>query len=172
MDAALYSTIWLALALFTLAEAGKRPWSHRGTAPAWAWRTWLLGAGLCTLHIALAFAARHDWSHASAVRETARQTAAVYGVNWGGGVYVNYVFLIAWWIEALWWRRSPADYFGRRPTITWALRAFYMVIIVNAVVVFASVERRALGAVLVGALAWVWRPVPMGVNATSHVGSR
>ena len=100
------------------------------------------------------------------MRETARQTAAVYGINWGGGVYVNYFFVAAWLIEAWWWRAYPSLYFGRRRAITWALRAFYFVIIVNAAVVFASVPRRALGVVLVGALVWIWRPGP-GVDSSA-----
>lgn len=156
----MYASIWTALALFTLAEVGKRRWATRGAVPAWAWPAWLVGAGLCTCHIALAFAARHGWSHASAVRETARQTAAVYGTDWAGGVYVNYAFVAAWWIEAAWWRMCPADYLGRRAPLTWALRACYFVIILNAAVVFASAEGRALGVALVGTLAWVWRPAP------------
>jgi hypothetical protein len=172
VDLALYSTIWLALALFALAEAGKRQWFDRGTAPAWAWPAWVLGAGLCTVHITLAFAARHHWSHASAVRETARQTAEVYGVAWGGGVYVNYVFLAAWWAEAWWWRIYPVHYFGRRPSITWVLRGFYAVILVNAAIVFASVERRALGVLLVVALGWTWRPTRAAAVAIRQVGSR
>jgi hypothetical protein len=53
---------------------------------------------------------------------------------------------------------NPSSYFDRRRAITWALRAFYGVIIVNAAVVFASVPSRALGVLLVGALAWIWRP--------------
>lgn len=166
MDATLYSTIWAALGLFTVAEAGKRRFSQHRAVPDWAWPVWLSGAGLCTLHIALAFAGRHGWSHGAAVRETARQTAAVYGINWGGGVYVNYFFVAAWLIEAWWWRAYPSLYFGRRRAITWALRAFYFVIIVNAAVVFASVPRRALGVVLVGALVWIWRPGP-GVDSSA-----
>jgi len=36
MDATLYSTIWAALALFTVAEAGKRRFSQHGAVPDWA----------------------------------------------------------------------------------------------------------------------------------------
>jgi hypothetical protein len=158
MDAALYSTIWVALGLFVVAELGKQQFSRRGAVPDWAWPASLSGASLCTLHIALAFAGRHGWSHDTAVRETARQTAAVYGIDWGGGVYVNYLFVAAWFTEAWWWRAYPAHYFNRRPAITWALRAFYFLIVVNAAVVFASVPRRAIGVVLVGVLLWTWRP--------------
>ena len=175
MDAALYATIWIALVLFVAAEAGKQrpPRSLRRRtadatrggsdaarmAPDWAWAVWVSGAGLCTLHIALAFAGRHGWSHEMAVRETARQTAAVYGIAWGGGVYVNYVFVAAWLTEAWWWRAYPSQYFSRRRAITWTLRAFYLLIIVNAAVVFASVPGRAVGVVLVGALLYAWWPV-------------
>lgn len=170
MTAVLYSTIWVALTLFTVAEAGKRQFASRGSAPGWAWPAWLSGAVLCTLHLIFAFAVRHGWSQASALRETARQTAAVYGVEWGGGVYVNYFFVALWWFEAWWWRVSPAGYFSRGRAITWMIRAFYFLIIVNAAVVFAAAERRALGVGLVGALAWIWRPargagVPAGQRA-------
>ena len=174
MDTALYTTIWLALGLFVVAEMGKQRFSRRlsrrctgakargaeavRAVPDWAWPVWLSGAGLCTLHIALAFAGRHGWSHEMAVRETAQQTAAVYGISWGGGVYVNYFFVAAWLTEAWWWRANPSHYFNRRRAITWALRAFYFVIIVNAAIVFASVPGRTVGIVLVGVLLWAWRP--------------
>jgi len=36
MDAALYSTIWVALALFVVAEAGKQRRSRRMSVPVWA----------------------------------------------------------------------------------------------------------------------------------------
>lgn len=120
----------------------------------------MLAAALCTVHVVLAFAGPHGWSHAAAVRETARQTAAVYGVNWGGGIYVNYVFVAAWWIEGLWWRAAPERYFHRSPAITWTLRAFYLLIVFNALVVFAAAARRPLGATLTAALVWLWRPKP------------
>ena len=172
MDAALYSTIWVALALFVVAEAGKQRVSGRMAVPVWAWPVWVSGAGLCALHMAFAFAGRHGWSHEMAVRETARQTAAVYGISWGGGVYVNYVFDAAWCTEAWWWRAYPTHYFSRRRTITWALRAFYFVIIVNAAVVFAkSVPGRTIGVVLVGALLWSWRP-GSGIGSSALDGPR
>jgi hypothetical protein len=170
MDAALYSTIWVALALFVAAEAGKQRFSQRMAVPDWVWPVWLGGAGLCTLHIVLAFAGRHGWSHETAVRETARQTAAVYGVSWGGGVYVNYVFVAIWLIEAWWWRAYPSHYFGRPRAITWAVRGFYFVIILNAAVVFAGVPGRAIGVVLVGVLLWAWRP-GVGIGPSTSLTS-
>src|SRR5262249_50493191 len=133
---ALYATIWAALALFVAGEAGKR---LRREAP-WAWPASVAGALLCAVHIVIAMGFRHHWSNASAIEETARQTASVYGVAWGGGVYVNYLFVVVW-MAYLWrWRTRPE--FTPSPLALWGLRAFFFVIIVNAAVVFAKSPMR------------------------------
>ncbi|MEP7272046.1 MAG: hypothetical protein ABI882_11120, partial [Acidobacteriota bacterium] len=65
---------------------------------------WTLGCLAIVVHVAFAFNFYHHWSHAEAYRETARQTAAVVGLNWGGGLYINYVFVGAWILDvAVWW---------------------------------------------------------------------
>jgi hypothetical protein len=157
MTVALYATIWIALALFVVGEAGKRSPDAR-MARRFAWPLWFSGAILCALHIVIAFAGRHGWSHDAAVRDTARQTAAVYGIGWTGAIYVNYLFVAVWTIEAWWWRVRPAQYVARPRALTWTLRIFYLVVIVNAAVVFAGVPGRAAGILLVAALVWLWRP--------------
>ena len=152
MTLTLYATIWLALAAFVAGEAGRR----RHPVARWAWPVSLAGALLSIVHIVIAFGHHHHWSHASAIDETARQTASVYGVAWGGGVYVNYVFVGAWLAE-LWGRRTrPAAPFTRHPGIVWALRAFFFTIIFNAAVVFASPRMRPAGAVLSIVLVLIW----------------
>ena len=153
MTIALYVTIWLALAAFVAGEFGKR----RRIVPRWAWRVSLAGALLCVVHIVIAFGSRHHWSHDTAVEATARQTAAVYGVAWGGGVYVNYVFVTVWLMELWRWRTRPARYFTRSSAALWGVRAFFFVIIVNAAVVFAAPSHRAAGIVLAAALLLAWR---------------
>lgn len=145
--AAMYFTIWLALALFVAGDIG-RP--ARG-----AWWAFVTGLALAIVHTVLAFEIVHAWSHDDAVRNTAMQTAAVYGTAVGSGVYVNYVFFAAWLADAWWWRAAPSGY--ERPALaTWALRGFYFVIILNAAVIFAAGWRRAIGAVLVAALVGGW----------------
>jgi hypothetical protein len=148
----LYATIWIALAAFVAGEAGKA----RHPVPPWAWATSLVGAMLCTVHIVIAFGHHHHWSHSAAIDETARQTASVYGVAWGGGVYVNYAFVAAWLAELWWWRTRPSDYFARRPAIVWSLRAFFFTIIFNAAVVFATTRMRVAGVVLTLGLLFAW----------------
>jgi len=54
--------------------------------------------------------------------------------------------------------RDPFVVYTSNVCAVLGLRAFYFLIIVNAVIVFASVPRRALGVVLSGALVWIWRP--------------
>lgn len=148
MNAALFATIWLALAAFVIAEAVRRQ-AVPGQPPARWWAPLsLAGLALLVVHIALAYAIRHGWSHEAAVHATARQTAAVYGLDWGGGIYVNFLFALAWALDV--WFRPPA--------IHRALRILYLVIIVNAAVIFVPGPRRWLGVTLVLALIWIWRP--------------
>lgn len=158
MTVALFLTIWLALVAFVATEAGRRP-AQSGMTPArWLDAVSLAGLVLLIVHIALAYAVRHDWSHDAAVRATAEQTASVYGLNWGGGLYVNYVFALVWAIDAWQWSASPAEAAARSPAIRLALRVFYGVIIVNGAIVFVPGARRWLGAAVVLALLWIWRP--------------
>jgi hypothetical protein len=149
---ALYGTIWLALAAFVVGEAGKR----RRPIPRWAWPVSFSGAVLCGLHIVIAMGHQHHWNHDAAVEATARQTAAVYGFAWGGGVYVNYLFLAVWLAELWRWWTRPAEYLAGNPAVTWALRAFFFIIIVNAAVVFAAPRTRVAGVVLTGTLLLIW----------------
>jgi hypothetical protein len=152
--AALYLSIWIALALFAAGEAARRGPST----PAWAWWTSAAGLLLAAAHVVLAFEVRHEWSHDSAYRETARQTSAVYGLDWGGGLYVNFAFLTVWAIDL--WRWRAAERQRRRPSRlgVWLARAFYFIVIVNGAVIFASGMRRALGVILVAWLVLAWRP--------------
>jgi hypothetical protein len=73
---------------------------------------------------------------------------------------VNYLFLGVWLADAWWWRASPRGYI-RPAAITWSLRAFYMIILFNAAVIFAAGWRRLLGLAL---LSWLSRAWSAGVN--------
>jgi hypothetical protein len=153
----LYWTIWIALLLFCAGEFGRRRSRCEGSSAGWAWWAFLAGALLCAIHIGIAMRAAHAWSHESAIAATARQTQAVYGVNWGGGVFLNYAFVAVWLLEAWRWRRRPA---GKRDArvITWMTRVFFLVMILNGAVIFAAGTRRIAGALLVLWLLWIWRP--------------
>lgn len=158
MDLALYWTIWIALALFAAGEAGKRVPATRGATAGWAWSASAIGAAITIAHVIFAMAARHGWSHDAALAATARQTRAVYGVDWGGGVFVNYAFVSLWIVELWRWRRAPAHQVSRPDAATWLVRAFFLVVIVNAAIVFAGGLRRIGGAVIVLSLVVSWWP--------------
>jgi len=118
----------------------------------WAWIAFVVGLLLCVVHIVIAFAHAHGWSHAAAVGATARQTEAVYGLAWGGGIFVNYVFVAAWAADAWSWRaRGPME-----AVLRWPRRIFYAVVVFNAAVIFAAGFRRVLGLAIVLWLLWLW----------------
>ena len=155
----LYWTIWISLVLFAAGEAGRRRGLVSGSAPAWAWPAFAAGAVLCAVHVALAMSLAHGWSHDSAVAATARQTKAVYGLDWGGGVFANYAFVAVWAFDAWRWRARTERPGTGSDTLTWTTRAFFLVMILNGAVIFAAGWRWILGAALVAALIWIWRPV-------------
>jgi hypothetical protein len=168
VNTALYWMIWIALVLLCVGEAGRRN-LHVGRQEPWAWWAFSAGALLCAIHGVIAMGIRHQWSHEAAIAATARQTMAVYGLNWGGGVYLNYAFVAVWLLDAWWWRRFPSRDEREPRAITWTTRVFFLVMILNAAVVFAGGARRLAGAVIVLWLVWIWRP---GRARTPEVISR
>ena len=160
---ALYLTIWLALALFVVGEVGRSAFRPRP----WVWWAFALGLFMALVHTAVAFDRVHNWVHADAVRNTAQQTEAMFGTAVGWGVYVNYLFFAVWLADAWWWRAgmTPAE---RPGSVTWTLRAFYLVIILNAAVIFAAPPRRIFGLAVVALLAWAWRPRQLRGRTPPH----
>jgi hypothetical protein len=141
----LFLTIWIALALLVMAEAGKGPLAIEGRPPWWARTAWIAGALFAVIHSLIAFAVRYNWDHDAAVLATAEQAAEVYGMAWRGSLYLNYVFLALWLLAGWSWRH-------------WTWRAFVLTMMVNGAVVFARPVARPLGVVLVAALLWTWWP--------------
>jgi hypothetical protein len=151
---ALYVTVWIALTLFVTAEAGRCRAGGGRSPRQWARLAGAAGVVLMIVHVLLALALRYDWDHERAVHETARQAAAVYGFEWKGNIYVSYAFVLLWAAELWRWRTAHS----RPRPVTWMLRGFFLVIIANGAVVFASGPGRVAGSVLVAALVWAWWP--------------
>ena len=117
---------------------------------------WTAAAALCITHSALAFHVRHGWSHDAAVRQTAAQTAAVTGLDWGGGVFVNYAFLAIWAADVAWIWAAPASYLRRPSAVNGLVSAFFLFIIVNGAVVFAGGPARVVGIAATATVVWAW----------------
>ena len=84
---------------------------------------------------------------------TAQQTADVFGIDWGGGLYFNYAFTILWIADVIWWWRAGLErYRARRPSIHLAVQIFFAFMFFNGAVVFASGAGRLAGIAAIAAV--------------------
>jgi hypothetical protein len=107
-------------------------------------------------HSVAAFAVFHGWSHRAAVAATARQTAAVTGLAWGGGIFFNYAFLVVWVADVLWWWISPPSYDDRPRALDGSVRSFLFFMFFNGAIVFADGGMRLLGVAAVAVVSITW----------------
>ena len=117
---------------------------------------WTAGCLFYLAHVYGAFQYFHGWSHAAAYAETARQTAEVFGVNWGGGLYFNYLFTIVWVTDVAWWWLRARQYEVRPRWIGAAVHLFLAFMFFNGTVVFAAGFSRWMGAAATPALLLLW----------------
>jgi hypothetical protein len=143
MSAADSSILWTARVAFLFYVGALAAWL-RGRFRL-ARSMWTAGLLVYLIHVAAAFQFRHHWSHAAAYEDTARQTAAQFGMWWGGGLYFNYVFTAVWIFDAIWLWRNGDAYGGRPRWITAAIQSFMAFMFFNAVVVFVTGPVRWLG---------------------------
>jgi hypothetical protein len=145
---------WLSLAGLLAGEAGAAAGRRAGVEPRWVWLAASAGWIALAVHMVLAMAVHHGWSHTAAVTETARLTGQVYGLAWGGGVYVNYAFLLLWLVVLFRWRASGSS--DLPAWLIWTWRIAVLVVVSNAAVVFAAPARRLAGAIVTAALIVSW----------------
>ena len=96
-------TVWSARIAFLLYAAALAAWLTGF--PRAARLAWISGFLVYLSHVGSAFHFHHHWSHAAAYEETARQTAELFGIRSGGGLYFNYAFTCVWALDAIriWW---------------------------------------------------------------------
>ncbi len=112
-----------------------------------------LGLVAFLIHVAAAFHAFYGWSHATALVETAKETAEVTGVASGSGLYLNYLFTVLWILDAIWWWRVGVVAFRRRSAwVSGALHGFFLFMAFNATVVFEQGPVRWAGVLAAVAL--------------------
>jgi hypothetical protein len=119
-------------------------------------RAWMAGALLALTHSIAAFGVFYQWTHATAERLTTEQAARLTGATVAGGIYVNYLFLAVWLADAVWWSTRPATYETRPRAVSFAIRAFIFVIVVNGAIVFADGIARVIGIAGVGFVIMAW----------------
>ena len=148
--------VWIVLACYATGSAvfalshKRRKWDSA------ARLAWTIACAGLVAHVACAFHFYHGWSEDAAYRETARQTAAVTGLNWGGGIYVNYAVVLFWIVDVIWWWRG-LDAYRRRPGLLAAIwQIFLIFVLFNATVVFKTGPLRWIGVCVSLALVCVW----------------
>jgi len=104
---------------------------------------WLLSWMLCVIHVLCAFHFRHEWNHEAAIQHTTEMTWQVTGINWGGGLYINYVFLVTWGFSAI--RAAANGSLQPGKTLDTFFHAFAAFMMFNATAVFGP--------------SWWWIPV-------------
>jgi hypothetical protein len=97
---------------------------------------WTAGCAIYLAHFCLAFQFLHGWSHAAALAHTARRTFEVTGINWGGGIYINYAFTVLWVSDVVWWWIRAARHQPTPAVAYWTVHAVFVFMFFNATVVF------------------------------------
>lgn len=137
------ATIWLALAGYAAAAVFLLRTGSWNSARLW----WTIGCLAYVAHVVCAFHFSYDWSHATGLSETARQTEALTGRRSGAGLYVNYFFTLVWAGDVVYWWRAGLQRYRERPAaIHGLLHAFFLFMVVNGTVVFGQGPVRWFGA--------------------------
>jgi hypothetical protein len=122
---------------------------------------WSLGCLVYLVHVALAFEHYHGWSHEAALRHV----ESISG--FGPGLFVSYLFTLAWVGDVVCWWLRPARYAGRPTWIGCSLHAFLAFVVFNGSVVYATGPIRWAGAALFAVLALcLWRRRPLVCGGT------
>ena len=152
-DLLVRATAWLAFAAYI---GGTTVASLRTSSGRVFQRFWLAGAALLLVHLLCAFHFKHGWSHAAAYADTARQTREVTGLDWGGGVYFNYLLVMVWLADAA--NRLRANPVILPVACRRSMVIFYAFMWFNAALVFVHSPMRWVGALaFVSLAAFVWR---------------
>ena len=151
------STIWISMIAYTIGSVVFAAAWRRIDVDRWVRLAWTIGCLALLAHFICAFHFYHAWSQAAAYTDTARQTADAVGINWGGGLFVNYAVAILWIADIAWWWMSGLSSYRRRPwLITLIWHGFLIFIIFNATVVFENGLTRWIGLLICVSLCWSW----------------
>ena len=128
---------------FLLAGCRSRRWRNR-LRPLWT-----IGCIAMIAHVIAAFHYTHHWSQMDAIESTARKTEQLIGWAFGEGLYFNYLFLLVWISDVLFWWLRPERYETRSTWLEYGTHAYLFFIAFNGVVIFESGVTRIGGIVAV-----------------------
>ena len=151
------STIWISILAYAIGCAVFATARKQADFDRWVRVAWTMGCAALIAHFIFAFHFYHAWSHESAHVDTARQTAEVFAINWGGGLFINYAVAILWTADVAWWWLAGINSYRCRPwllTLLW--HGFLIFIIFNATVVFKDGLARWTGLLTCLSLCLSW----------------
>lgn len=99
---------------------------------------WTFGCIAIVIHVIAAFHYTHHWSEADAIDSTARETEQLIGLAFGEGLYFNYLFLLVWIADVLFWWLKPERYETRPAWLEYGIHGYLFFIAFNGAVVFES----------------------------------
>jgi hypothetical protein len=117
---------------------------------------WTLGCLFLWIHVGCAFHFHHQWSHARAFAHTARETAAVTGLDWGGGIWLNYLVMLLWAGDVAWWWLAPRSFEARPAALDWIWQGWLAFVALNATVVFEAGAIRLAGVTSTIGICLLW----------------
>ena len=151
------ATIWITIGAYTVGSVvfalarGRSRWDSATRV------LWTIGVVSLIGHFICAYQFYHHWSHELAYIDTARQTDEVTGLNWGGGLFINYAFLAIWAIDVSWWWLRGLNSYRTRPwPLVAAWHGFFVFMLFNATVVFKDGVVRWVGFVICLILLLSW----------------
>jgi hypothetical protein len=151
------STIWISILGYAVGCVVFAMSRRQADLDRWVRLAWTGGCAALVLHFICAFNFYHSWSHGSAYIDTARQTAEVFKVNWGGGLFINYAVASLWFADVAWWWFAGVSSYRRRPwAVTLIWHSFLIFIIFNATVVFKDGLTRWIGLLVCLTLCLSW----------------
>jgi hypothetical protein len=149
-------TIWGALCAYAIgAGTHLLVQQHPRWLPRARW-AWTCACLFLLIHIGFAFHHYHSWSHVNAYRDTARQTAEMTGIDWGGGIYLNYLLAAAWLADVVYWWTAPKRHLQRSRRLTAVWHGFVFFMIFNGAVVFGTGPVRWFGILISAGLFVLW----------------
>ena len=110
---------------------------------------WTFGCIAMIAHVIAAFHYTHHWSQADAIQSTARKTEQLIGWAFGEGLYFNYLFLLVWIADVLYWWLRPERYETRPAWLAYGIHGYLFFIAFNGAVIFESGVTRIGGIVAV-----------------------
>ena len=126
-DLLVRGSAWLSFAIYLLTLIG---WTRRVQPRRLRW-LWTFAWGIFVIHVCMAFHLVHHWSHDAAWEATRVQGGV------GAGIYFNYLVIVVWLIDVLWWWLWPTQYYPRNRWISGLIQGFLAFMWFNATVIFA-----------------------------------